>query len=128
MTSALQNVDLVTIERVRAPAKRKSSRSPTELSLAHMRKQGCVAQVVEKWNPHARVRSDLFGCVDVLCLHPDGETIAVQATSRANVSSRVAKIAEVEHLAAIRRCGWRLVVHGWDKYQGRYRVKEVDVS
>lgn len=105
------------------------SKSPTELTLAYMRKQGCLAAVVEKWNAHARLRQDLFGILDVLCLSPDGTTIGVQSTSRSNISSRAAKMAESDNLGLLRRCNWRLLIHGWDKdSKGRYRVKEVDVS
>lgn len=103
--------------------------SPTERSLAHLRGQGMVAQVVERWNPHARIRQDLFGCIDILGLAPNGETVGVQATSGANVSKRVAKLADSEHIGAMRKCGWRLLVHGWRKNAaGRYVLREVDVS
>ena len=112
----------------RSKPKRKSSKSPTELSLAYMRKQGCVAAVVEKWNPHSKTRLDLFGVIDILCLAPDGATIGVQATSRDNVAARITKIGDSEHIAALRRCNWTLLVHGWDKGPDRkYRVREVNV-
>ena len=86
-------------------------------------------QVVEKWNPHARIRQDLFGFVDVLALR-DGETIAVQSTSWANVSARVKKIAESEHVAAVRKAGWKIIVHGWKKNAktNRYELKQIDCS
>jgi hypothetical protein len=67
--------------------------SPTQLSLAHLRKTCDAVQVVEKWNPHARIRQDLFGFIDILSLRGE-ETIAVQSTSWGNVSSRARKIAE----------------------------------
>jgi len=103
--------------------------SPTERTLAHMRKAGCRAQVVEHWNAFAKRRIDLFGIVDVLALSPEGETIGVQATSLTNVSSRVNKIAESDALSALRRCGWKLLVHGWGKgADGKIRMREVDVS
>jgi hypothetical protein len=35
--------------------------SPTQRSLAHLRRLGYQARVVERWNPFARVRQDLFG-------------------------------------------------------------------
>jgi hypothetical protein len=50
-----------------------------------------MAGVTEKWIPQARQRQDLFGFVDLIAI--DGEnTIAIQATSGSNVSSRVNKI------------------------------------
>jgi len=103
--------------------------TPTQRSLAHLREQGMVAAVVEHWNPHARIRQDLFGCIDVLALAPGGETVAVQATSLSNVAARITKIAASEHIGAMRKCNWRVFVHGWGKgANGRIRLREVDVS
>lgn len=103
--------------------------TPTQRSLAHLREQGMTATVVERWNPFAKIRQDLFGMIDVLALSPTGETVAVQATSLSNVAKRVTKISEHENVAALRRCGWKLLVHGWGKAaNGRIRLREVDVS
>lgn len=103
--------------------------SPTERSLKHLRDAGCLAQVVERWNPHARVRVDLWGFVDILALAPDGETIAVQTTALSGVSARVKKITDHENLPRIRKAGWTLLVHGWGKgANGKIRLREVDLS
>ena len=54
---------------------------------------------------------------------------AQEATSASNVSARVKKISESEHLFALRRAGWRLVIHGWRKNAaGKWQLREVDVS
>jgi hypothetical protein len=93
-----------------------------------MRKRGYLAGVVERWNPHARIRQDLFGVVDVIAVG-ECEVVAVQATSGDNVSNRIAKIAEHPNIAAIRRGGIRVLVHGWRKNaRGRWVLREVDVS
>jgi hypothetical protein len=102
--------------------------SPTQRSLAKLRNEGYRVAVVERWNPHARIRQDLFGVVDVLAIK-DGETLAVQATSGSNVSSRVRKIAEAEATADIRAAGWRFEVHGWRKLRnGRWSCRIENVS
>jgi len=102
--------------------------SPTARSLAYLREQGYLAAVVERWNPHARIRQDLYGCIDVIAIR-DGETLAVQACSRGDVSKRIAKIAAAEHVGQIRRAGWRIEVHGWGKMaSGRYELRIEDVS
>ena len=88
--------------------------SPTERSLKYLRKLGYTATVTERWNQFARIRQDLFGIVDVLAVRA-GETLAVQCTSLANVSSRVNKIADNENTPRLREAGWRLEVHGWKK-------------
>lgn len=92
-----------------------------------LRKDGWLAAVVEKWNPHARVRQDLFGIIDVVAVK-DSLTLGVQCTSYGNVSSRVRKIEESDALPALRDAGWSLVVHGWRKVGSRWKVREVDIS
>lgn len=101
--------------------------SPTQRSLAVMRERGYLAEVVEKWIPAVKRRRDLYGFIDLLCIR-DGEVCAVQATSGSNVAARITKIAEHENLAAVRRAGIRLLVHGWAKRKGRWQLREVDVS
>ncbi|MFN7610654.1 MAG: hypothetical protein ACK5QX_06915 [bacterium] len=102
--------------------------SPTQRSLAYLRDEGYVAAVVERWNPHARIRQDLFGFVDLLAIR-DGETLAVQTTAASSMSARVKKIAESELVGAVRRAGWRIHVHGWAKRaDGRWHIRVVDVS
>lgn len=64
--------------------------SPTQRTLQHLREAGYpLVQVVERWNPHARVRQDLFGIIDVVAVGAD--IVGVQATSGSNVSKRTAK-------------------------------------
>lgn len=102
--------------------------SPTQRSLRLLRDSGYTVAVVERWNPHARIRQDLFGFIDLLALR-DGETLAVQATSGSNGAARVAKIAEAEHVAAVRKAGWRIEVHAWRKLaSGRWDCRIVDCS
>jgi hypothetical protein len=102
--------------------------SPTQLTLRQLKADGWLAAVVEHWNPHARVRNDLFGFIDVLAIRP-GETLAVQATSAPNTASRVRKIAEHPNIAAVREAGWQIEVWGWAKKSGRWTLhRRVDVS
>lgn len=102
--------------------------SPTARSLKHLRDAGHVADVVEKWIPGANIRKDLFGFIDILAIK-DNQVVAVQATSDSNVSSRVNKITDHEHLALVRRVGWSVYVHGWKKNtKGRWVLREVDLS
>jgi hypothetical protein len=101
--------------------------SPTELTLKYLREAGYQAAVVEKWNPHARIRQDLFGFIDILAVK-DGETLAVQATSYANTSSRVAKIADAETAGPVRKAGWKIWVMGWRKVSNRWTHRIIDCS
>ena len=102
--------------------------SPTQRTLRHLRAAGYpLVQVVERWNPHAKVRQDLFGIVDVLAVGSD--IVGVQATSGSNVAKRVTKLTESEALPLLRKAGIRVLVHGWRKAaSGRWTLREVDVS
>lgn len=104
--------------------------SPTSRTLEVMRDRGYIAEVVEKWIPQARRRKDLFGFIDVLCVHPErsGDVVGVQATSGSNVSARVDKIINHENVGAVRKGGIKILVHGWAKRKGRWQLREVDVS
>lgn len=102
--------------------------SPTQRSLKHLRDAGYQAAVVEHWNPHVRIRQDLFGFIDILAVR-DGETLGVQATSGSNVSKRIIKIAEHPNYPAVHAAGWRVVVHGWRKNaKGRWVLREVEMG
>lgn len=99
--------------------------SPTQRSLALLRSRGYTCAVVERWNPYARIRQDLFGCIDILAVGGKDRTIAAQACSYGDVSKRVAKIANAEALPAMQASGWEIVVQGWRKVRGRWECREV---
>lgn len=101
--------------------------TPTQLTLRNLRERGYLAAVVEKWNPHARIRQDLFGFIDVIGVKRD-ETIGVQATSFANRTSRMRKMAEHENIGPVREAGWTLEVHGWRKIKNKWEVRIEDMS
>lgn len=95
-----------------------SKTSPTQRTLAWCRDNKLTAAVTEKWNPHARIRQDLFGFIDLIYL--DGSKIvAVQTTSGSNAAARVKKIAAEprarEWLGSPHRM---IVVHAWRKIKG----------
>ena len=101
--------------------------SPTQRSLAYLREEGYLVAIVERWNPHARIRQDLFGFIDLLAIRKD-ETLAVQVTA-SGVSARIKKIMESEYLSRVRDAGWRIVVHGWRKNsKGKYVLRVEDIS
>lgn len=103
--------------------------SPTELTLAHLRRDGWLVAVVEKWNPHARIRQDLFGFIDLIAIR-GAETMAVQACAWGDIAKRARKIADSPHVAAVREAGWTIMVAGWKQKapRARYESKWLDVS
>lgn len=96
--------------------------SPTQRSLAHCKKMGWLAGIVERWlpvpsHPAGGVRKDLFGFIDLIVLDGKGGTLGVQATSSSNLSARWHKIQQSCFSAADRwlREGNRIEVWGWAK-------------
>ena len=104
------------------------STSPTQRSLRYLRDEGWpLVEIVEHWNPHAKVRHDLFGFVDLLAVGPKG-VLAVQTTTSDNVAARVRKIAEHPNIAAVREAGIAVHVHGWRRAGRAWALRTVDVS
>ncbi len=52
---------------------------------------GYQAQVVERWNAFAKIRIDLYGCIDIVAIRPGLPVLGVQCTSHSNISSRFTK-------------------------------------
>jgi hypothetical protein len=105
--------------------------SPTSRSLAHLRKQDYLAEVVEKWNPHAHVRHDLYGIIDILCIAQDGRekgVIGIQATSYANHSSRRNKALASPNLPHWLKAHNRFFVHSWRKVKNRWQLREEELT
>ena len=102
--------------------------SPTALSLRHLRTAGYLADVCERWIAQAGIRKDLFGIIDLIGITPDSPVLAVQATSLANVSARVAKARSLPALAVWLRTGARFLVFGWAKRRGKWLPKIVELS
>jgi hypothetical protein len=104
-----------------------SSLTPTQRTLAYLREEGYLCAIVEKWNPHVKIRQDLFGFIDILAIKKD-ETLAVQCTST-GVAARVKKIQESEYLSRVREAGWKILVIGWSKNsKGKYVMRLLDIS
>jgi hypothetical protein len=106
--------------------------SPTQRSLKLLRSDGWICAIVEKWNPHAKIRQDMFGFIDIICIRGN-ETLAVQACAYGGVSDRIKKIEEAEMVGAVREAGWQIRVIGWRKTVTaggavRYKSRIVDLS
>jgi hypothetical protein len=96
--------------------------SPTERSLKLLRKEGWRVAVVEKWNPHAKVRQDLFGFADLIAFGAPGIVTLVQVTSYSNMSSRRAKI-RANEIADAWLLSYRIELHGWKKVGKAWMLK-----
>jgi len=98
--------------------------TPTARTLDLLRRSGYLAGVVEKWLPKIDRRQDLFGCFDVIGIHPvRREALLVQVTTIGNLSSRLAKVKATAELTPILASGVKVQVHGWR--DGQVKVVEV---
>lgn len=90
--------------------------SPTQRTLAYLRDLEYEVCVTEKWNPHANVRQDMFGFVDLVYLCcPACRIVAVQTTSGTNHSSRRKKVLASAAARQWIECGGRIEVWSWSK-------------
>jgi hypothetical protein len=90
--------------------------SPTQRTLAWLRSNPeCLAEVVEKYNPHAKIRQDLFGCIDIIASTPEFPVIGVQCTSASNFAARLKKVRDSDKAQQLIRNGWQVMVVGWTK-------------
>lgn len=97
--------------------------SPTQRSLAKLRKEGWFVAITERWNPWSKTRQDLFGFIDLLAIRGD-ETLAVQTTSGTNVSARLEKIRGIQAASLwLESPSRKIVVHGWRKVGERGKRK-----
>ncbi len=97
--------------------------SPTQRTLAWLRIElGAQCQVVEKWNPHARIRQDLFGCIDIVAV--TSMIVGVQACAASSHSARVKKSMAEPKLLRWLQAGAGFYVVSWGKKGKRGEVKK----
>lgn len=96
--------------------------SPCQRSLALLRSKGYTCGITEHYNQFSRVRNDLFGFIDILCIIPN-EIRAIQTTSTANISARVKKILALESAKVFLQAGGTITVQGWSKKGGKGKRK-----
>lgn len=89
--------------------------SPTVRSKDLLAKDGWLVAVVERWNPHARIRQDLFGFADLLAMKEGTKPLLIQTTSGSNFSARLSKIIDEERALLALKSGFDIEVHGWRK-------------
>lgn len=106
-----------------------ASKSPTQRTLEVLRRTGFTVGVVEKWNKFAKVRQDLFGCIDIVAC--DGEkTVGVQACAASSQAARRTKIVNEPRALVWLKSGNRLFVHGWRKSakNNRWMCNEIEIT
>jgi len=97
--------------------------SPTQRTLAECKALGLTAQVVEKWNAYAKVRVDLFDCIDVVACG-EGYILGIQACAGASHAARMAKAKASPRVAAWIAGGGQFEVWSWSKRGPRGKRKK----
>lgn len=114
------------------PPKKKRRRagiSPTQRTMAELRKRGWTAQVVEHRVPRVNILRDLFGVIDVVALAPGvfnleaPYILGIQATSGVNHAARRDKILTEPRARQWVEAGGRLELWSWSKRGDRGKRK-----
>lgn len=98
--------------------------SPTQRSLAKLRKEGWTVCSVEKWIAQIKQRKDAFGFGDLLsCRIGTAGATLVQTTSGSNFSARLEKIKGIAAAGVWLASGNKIVIHAWAKQGPRGKAK-----
>jgi hypothetical protein len=89
--------------------------SPTSRTLERLRSDGWTAQVVEKWNPHARIRQDLFNVIDIVAIKAGHKILGVQACAGASHAARRTKSLAEPKLFTWLAAGGTFEIWSWAK-------------
>lgn len=105
--------------------------TPTQRSLALLRKAGYTVAITERWNAHVKIRQDLFGFIDLLAIAP--AMVAIQTTVGSSVSARRTKILTIDAAREWLESGHKIWVHGWAKRGGAgkrklWTCREVEIT
>lgn len=98
--------------------------TPTQRTIAELKSLGYVVAIVEKWNPFAKIRQDLFGFIDIVAIKENQlGVLGIQATSDSNMSARVHKCEANPILKVWLSGGNQCQVWGWGKKGARGKRK-----
>lgn len=88
--------------------------SPTQRTLALLKKEGWIAGIVERWIARAFKRIDLFGIIDILAMKED-KLVGIQTTSGSNVSAHITKALAESRLEQWLKTNNGFEIWGWRK-------------
>jgi len=105
----------------------KLSKCPADkLTRSHLEKRGYKVDKSESYNFHSKRKKDLFKFIDFVAIHPvHRELLAIQTTSKPNLSTRIKKAENLESKAYWHwlATGNPVEFHGWYKEKGKWEVK-----
>ena len=90
--------------------------SPLQRSMKQLRDEGWLVEKVEHWNSWGKIRQDLFGFLDLLCIHrEDKHTLGVQVTTMGQKQPHLRKIRSNKTYPLLKQAGWMIQLHSWRK-------------
>lgn len=110
---------------------KKSKIKSSTRSLAKLRKEGYLAQSVEKWIPQVKRTVDLFNLIDVIAVRsePEPTILGVQACiGRGDVAKHIKKALEEPKLKLWLAAGGQFEIWSWAKRGPRGKVKHWTVK
>lgn len=85
-------------------------------TMAWLRDKGYTVAKVERWNPWARIRQDLFGFADILAIRADRTgVLAVQTTHKNFLEDHSQLIKSIAHVRTWLEGDNRIWLLGWEK-------------
>lgn len=87
--------------------------SPTSRTIGFLEVRGWLVDIAER--SEGPVKKDLFGCIDLVAVHPTKRLVLfVQVTSASNFASRLKKTKAQPTTAKLLQAGVVIEVWGWD--------------
>jgi len=93
----------------------------TQRTLKYLKEQGYTCGMVEKWNPHVKIRQDLFGIIDIIAMQR-GILIGVQSCAGSGHAAHRNKIYASPHYEIWRTCA-PLWLISWTKKNNRWQMR-----
>ena len=105
---------------MKAKLRKKKGVSPLQRSKKYLEEAGFTVAIVERWNPWAKVRQDLFGILDLLAISHLG-TLGVQVTTMGHKQEHIDKMMAHPNLQRILDV-WEVKLHSWRKLKDGWKV------
>jgi len=103
--------------------------TPTVRSRRYLEQRGWTCGVTQRYVHQIQRYFDLFGFIDLVCMHPDDGFLAVQVTAGGNGSARIKKILDTENARKWLAAGGKIEVHDWRTIKtGKRRLWEPRIT
>lgn len=99
--------------------------TPSQRTIALMKKEGYMTAVAEKFNTFAKVRQDMYKWIDIMAIHSEKrEIVGIQTTTASNLAARVAKAVAKREFKTWLLAGGVAEFHGWELKNNDKKTKK----